>query len=471
MNAPAPNAPGPFSHFSPTTNHAASTPQYAEFDTQKKGNEDSLPAMPSWEGAESKKVMLREEEVEMDNLKKSSVSDQQVGVMNVPSSGRISPMSPGRNPYGPPQGNQNSYLGNQSPDQQHVGVMSSIPSGRLSPMSPGFSPYGQPQANQSSYLGNQPPDHYSPIDQGYGYNSSSSAAAVAADPYGYKSNSSAAADPYGYNSTSNTGAGGYNSPSNTGVIGYNSTSNTGNNGYNSTSNTDVIGYNSTSNTGASGYNSNSNTGAGGYGYGSNSNDGYGNNQNYPVEVDATPAIGAGRLTPARDTRQNNEPQTFFSELPGDEPPSRTQSPLVEAPSNNNYRNATPGPQYGTDPHMRQTPGPRHTATPHQDPYGYSQSPRRTPGPPNDFAYGQARQSPAPQLDYGYNRAFSPAPDRQYGVASPRPLAKPTPQRYYGDEPQSPITNNSGFDFNSGHSRPGQSPTQDSYPGYKAYQPS
>lgn len=433
------NAPGPFNHFSPAPNHAASTPQYAEFDTSKK-NEDSLPAMPSWEGAESKKVMLREEEVEMDNLKKPSVPEQQAGVMNVPpSGGRVSPMSPGRNPYGPPQGNQSSYYGNQSSDQQ-VGALNSIPSGRLSPMSPGLSPYGQPQANQSSYLGNQPPDHYSPIDQGYGYNSNSNAAA---DPYGYKSTSSPVQDSFGYNATSNTGAAGY---------GYNSTSNTGPSAY--------------------GYNSASNTGAGAYGQRSNSPDGYGNHQTYAAEVDATPAVAAGRHTPAQNNRQQNEPQTFFSELPGDEPPSRTQSPLVEAPNNNTYRNQTPGPQYGTDLLMRQTPGPQHTPAPHQDPYGYNQSSRHTPAPQNDFAYGQARQSPAPQHDYGYNRAFSPAPDRQYGVASPRPLAKPTPQRYYGDErPQSPITNNSGFDFNSGYSRPGQSPTQDSYPGYKAYQPS
>ncbi|KJZ73675.1 hypothetical protein HIM_07008 [Hirsutella minnesotensis 3608] len=47
-------------------------PQYAEFDVPKKGGEDSLPQMPSWESGNSKKIEVEEEEVEMDHLKQSS---------------------------------------------------------------------------------------------------------------------------------------------------------------------------------------------------------------------------------------------------------------------------------------------------------------------------------------------------------------------------------------------------------------
>lgn len=50
----------------------AEPPQYAEFDASKKGgdHEDALPAMPSWENSNSKKVLVEGEEVELDQLKK-----------------------------------------------------------------------------------------------------------------------------------------------------------------------------------------------------------------------------------------------------------------------------------------------------------------------------------------------------------------------------------------------------------------
>lgn len=47
-------------------------PQYAEFETGRKGGEDALPVMPTWETAGSKKVLVEEEHVEMDQLNKSS---------------------------------------------------------------------------------------------------------------------------------------------------------------------------------------------------------------------------------------------------------------------------------------------------------------------------------------------------------------------------------------------------------------
>ncbi|KAK2072659.1 hypothetical protein P8C59_006997 [Phyllachora maydis] len=61
----------------PAVSHASAasdTPQFAQFRVSKKGaqsgNDDALPAMPSWEGSESKKVLVEEESVEMSDLKR-----------------------------------------------------------------------------------------------------------------------------------------------------------------------------------------------------------------------------------------------------------------------------------------------------------------------------------------------------------------------------------------------------------------
>ncbi|KAM0198680.1 hypothetical protein ACHAPI_003697 [Fusarium lateritium] len=97
-------------------------PQYAEFETSKGRDDDALPEMPSWEGANNKKVEVHTEAVEMDTLSK------------------------------PPPSQQSSMMGGVSPNN--------------------LTPYGQPQNNSSGYLGaGQVPDPYSPLDQqgGYGY--------------------------------------------------------------------------------------------------------------------------------------------------------------------------------------------------------------------------------------------------------------------------------------------------------------
>ncbi|EMR72523.1 putative fibroin-3-like protein [Eutypa lata UCREL1] len=59
------------SGFPPARPAKAEPPQYAVFDDGPKKDADSLPAMPSWEDAGSKKVLLEEEDsVEMEPLKK-----------------------------------------------------------------------------------------------------------------------------------------------------------------------------------------------------------------------------------------------------------------------------------------------------------------------------------------------------------------------------------------------------------------
>lgn len=101
-----------------TSAYATTTPQYAEFDVSKPkpGGEDALPAMPVWEESGKKKIMVEEEEVEMDQLKKPEGSGQNgalapgmAAAAAIPNA--ASPVgSPGlnRSPYGPPAGNPNS---------------------------------------------------------------------------------------------------------------------------------------------------------------------------------------------------------------------------------------------------------------------------------------------------------------------------------------------------------------------------
>lgn len=100
--------------FAPQTFHSPVTakpepPQYAEFDTGKKGGGDELPQMPSWEGAGSKKVLVEDEQpaVELEQLKKPEAQPSVALMTGAASSHPASPiqMSPQgtNNPYGQQQ--------------------------------------------------------------------------------------------------------------------------------------------------------------------------------------------------------------------------------------------------------------------------------------------------------------------------------------------------------------------------------
>ncbi|TQN74020.1 hypothetical protein CSHISOI_01407, partial [Colletotrichum shisoi] len=88
-------------------NGAAAPPQYAEFEVSKSGanpaDADALPAMPSWEGAGSKKVSLTEE-VELEQMKPAASPN--FNAQNMPlmapnaMSHPNSPMPGDRSPYG-----------------------------------------------------------------------------------------------------------------------------------------------------------------------------------------------------------------------------------------------------------------------------------------------------------------------------------------------------------------------------------
>lgn len=389
--------------FPPAAKSVHAPPQYAEFDVSKKDGEDSLPAMPSWEGANSKKIGMEADAVEMEPLKKSpmSASDPKMPLMAGPSPGPVSPMEP-PSPYGPPQG----------------------------------APYGNPHGYAAAR--GQPMDPYSPQDQGYN----------------------------NYNST------------NPSMHNMNSMNNVGN----------------------------------------RESVGFGLDQPYDTEPGVTPApvpVMAAAAIPGRQSPgpgpngygRNPGNQAFAAEMPGS--PVPTERPGYDAYGQGNSYNRSnsrgpprgnsrgprppPGPQgyggmrrqgtgdsvgsrnspapYGMDPRMRNSPGPRRTPGPRNDPYGPSS--RQSPAPQNDYARSQGYNAP-PRDNYGGNRSYSPAPERQYSAELPATSSSRQPAA-----PESPITNNSGFDFTSGFARPQneeprpskpQQPAQEAYPGFKPYQP-
>lgn len=134
-------------------------PQYAEFDSGKKGGNDSLPAMPSWEGAGSKKVLVEEEAVEMDQLKKPentgpAASVTSNGAPSPTSPSLYGPSSPYGAPSGPPSGPLPGRLGAQSPFGMNRMGQNQSPN-----------PYGMNRMGQ-----NQGPSPYDQPNQPYGAN-------------------------------------------------------------------------------------------------------------------------------------------------------------------------------------------------------------------------------------------------------------------------------------------------------------
>ncbi|POR36150.1 Uncharacterized protein TPAR_03652 [Tolypocladium paradoxum] len=405
-------------------------PQYAEFDTSKKGGEDALPHMPSWEGAGSKKVMV-EEEVEMDHLKKSPTSNPAQPPLATPSIGPTSPMGKEpHSPYGPARASPNGYMPNQS--QQSLGH------GRLSP--------GQSQQSLGAYASRDQPGH-----NNYDANR--------------ESNGFGLDQPYDDPAAMVLGPHEQHPP----------TQNYMNNGQNQPYAPPVIA---------------------GMGQGRQSpgpgRNGYGQNH----LMDQTYAeMPPGPIQPGHRDQQSPQGASngygMSRQATGDNMPEgygmRQGTGDSVAPMGNR-------PPFGMDPRMRNSPGPRRTPGPRGDnPFGPSPGASPAPrepgygqpgyGPPRDHV--NRTYSPAPE------RRFSPAPERQHSPAPgprrspehrPPPLTRPLQNlaAFAQSPPQSPITNNSGFDFTSGYSRPTntdgrpgepkQSPTKEAYPGYKPYQP-
>jgi hypothetical protein len=211
----------PMHYSTPASVHppVAAPPQYAEFDMPRKGGEDALPAMPSWDDSANKKVLVNEEEVEMDNLKKPTSDTAPLigGASPLPTSHM--PMEHPSAAYGQPNGPR-SFTPQTEPTipftQVPGSVYSSAPSGRNYPQdqpydsmpppvggpgsmrsqSPaqGYRGYGQDPMNQS--YGQLPPPGNGYANQGM-YGSGSQAAP---EPYGLQrrgTGGTAPPDPYG----------------------------------------------------------------------------------------------------------------------------------------------------------------------------------------------------------------------------------------------------------------------------------
>ncbi|KAK5990453.1 hypothetical protein PT974_08721 [Cladobotryum mycophilum] len=335
----------------PTTAHsthtpAAGPPQYAEFD-MKKANPDDLPAMPSWEESNSKKIMV-EEEVEMEDLKKKEPPTMQR-------------MPPKR---GPMPGNPNA--------------MPRSPSNAYSPMQNTPTGYMNAHAQQPA--------------NGYG--------------------GGGLAQPYDYDSK-------------------------------------------------------------------RTSDGFGLDQPYDAPPPLVTAnLGHGRQSPAPVQNGYGGRQLVQGQ-------TRMQSPVHELDGQERFQlDSTPVP-YGMDPHMRNSPGPQNeygAVQPRYDSPGPGQNARASPHPQNEYSLAghDSRQSPISQhAEYSHvpARFDSPAPPSPFGNTPSRVNSpKLVPYRSYTPKPQNgqaPITNNGGFDFNSGYARPqnGDDPdTPEAYPGYKPYTP-
>lgn len=410
--------------FAPAARQSVETAQYAQFDVAKKGAEDSLPEMPSWDKSDSRKVMVGEEEVEMDQLKSSS--------------------------------------------ELHEPLMAGAASPQLNPHNPLESPAqhgSMPPAGPVGFVGGngQPPDPYAPPGQNYNNDPNRQSVGFGLD------------QPYDTQPPSAAGLHGRQSPGNS----YQQMP------VDRAETVDMNGYDA-------------------YGQSDHSRFPEGA-QGRPQGPPRGPSRGP---TPgfSQGSARGSAPGGYFQA-----PPGSPVSPF--GPPRGVPRNApSPGPGYGPGGRMageRGGYGPRRTPanenfnamegrrTPGMDPrMRNSPGPRRTPGPqmpgsPGEAPYGQPPRSPALARDRGYGpapsysprinpaRTFSPAPDRQQVSTQSSPYGHQEPHAFKQSPPQSPIVNNSGFDFNSGYSRRqevGQpteayeAPATEAYPGYKPYQP-
>lgn len=172
------------SHAAPTFNPAPQpeAPQFATFDSGKKiGNEDALPAMPSWSDARDVHVQVEEPavpekkgDVEMDRLHNngSAASGSMAGVaaaggMAAAAAGQRRSPGAGRSPI------QRSPTGDSYGYDQGFEREPLVGGAGAHRDSPG--PYNRPYAQQDDYRRGSPAQNLSPVyGQGEGYNSSRS---------------------------------------------------------------------------------------------------------------------------------------------------------------------------------------------------------------------------------------------------------------------------------------------------------
>lgn len=92
------------------THHAHDPPQYAEFETSRKGGDDSLPSMPTWEQASSRKVEMEVEAVEMNQLNKPQETNQSVASASAAAAASAAAVAAAAGGHGPQrQGSRDPY--------------------------------------------------------------------------------------------------------------------------------------------------------------------------------------------------------------------------------------------------------------------------------------------------------------------------------------------------------------------------
>lgn len=428
----------------PSTQKSA-PPQYAEFDVGKKGDDDALPKMPSWETAGTTKVMV-EEGVELDQLKKNPATN--VSQTNLPlmagaagagtggSVSPASPVSPSLRQQFPLQGNSNTYITHGS---GNMGGDSYTGGGPGSYGSRGPSPYGQQQSQNQYTMGGAAgvPGRQSPYgnrNNYYGQQPQSS------DSYGRVSPHRQ--DPYGQQMRI---GGSYGQDSPRGQDHYDQQP---------TNPLDLGFQRSTS------------------------------PQEYDHGYSRQPGIG-GRLSPARpdiaqgssarqdggfgyDNRShppgvNNEYDNGGSFSHDDPYASHTQQGGYGYNGGQGQQSAR---QYPTNPQRRYTGDTQRQILPPQRQYtGDSQ--RQIVSPQRQYAGESQRQMAPPHKQYtGESQRQMAPPQRQYTSDSQKQM--PLPQRQYTGGGTGPA---SGVDFsNGGYSQPQKTGTGDSYPGRRPYQP-
>ncbi|KAI0199149.1 hypothetical protein F4808DRAFT_222129 [Astrocystis sublimbata] len=398
-----------------------SVPQYAEFDTGNKKDADALPEMPSWEGAGSKKVLIEEEYVEMEPLKKPIQSPSQMNLASTPAATTPGTMS--TSPYDTPAGtgNPNGY------------------------MAAGSTNAGNYDMNQQGYNGYD--------NQGYGQEYSSNGMNNVAGVGGAMGRR---APPQDYNN------------------GYDVNNNNSNNqGYSQYPQSrtprpynDELGR---SGTPTSYENSNKYRGMA-------PNDTYGGERRSPA-----PQAAYGYGNPPRmgspgaqagysygNPRGSPAPQASYGY------PEARRSPAPQAAFGNPNARASPAPQADYDyAAARRSPALQAGG------YGYAANARASPAPQGDYRRPQRGYT---QDDY--TGRYPPAASQQRGYADDTYAydnSSHGPSESYGQpqSPKSPIRNNSGFDFESGYTRsPRASPAppqtaakgNSAYPGYRSYKP-
>ena len=412
--------------------HKPDPPQYAEFDTGKK-DADSLPAMPSWEGANSKKVLVEEDTVEMEPLKKpetNTTAQLAAGIASQPT--RPNTTSPeARNPYGPPMVGQNGANGYMAASNTNT------------------NPYAQNSQAYDTYNDagyEQKMNDY--VDQGYG----------ASGAVGYAHQ----AQPQDYNNGGYQTGQGY--PQGQGY--------TQGQGYPQSRTPRPYGDMARRGT------------PGPYGAGSGQSPANGGAFAAPPRV-ASPSQAAYGYD-AAGGRPSPAPHAAYGYADPRQP-----SPGPNAAYGYGQRPTTPGQRSITPGNPGQRPGvggaygqrPPHPAGPNRTFSPAPQNQQYPRGPQRQYTGDSGRSYPGPprrQYTGDSNQQYAPQPQRDYSSESSRPLAQPSsPAAQDYSEPSTPtrIQNNAGFDFTSGYSRPTSPPEQlpsvnggSAYPGYRPYKP-